>query len=77
MIIILLNFLMFWFFRGAWLLTSWATANFERMPELNSTVWGLNKQKGYLSWSLVKTLPKHVWQALRKKRAGFDISFVE
>ncbi|KAH9455027.1 hypothetical protein Pst134EA_033081 [Puccinia striiformis f. sp. tritici] len=62
---------------GAWLLTSWATANFERMPELNATVWGLNKQKGYLSWSLLKALPRHALQALRKSKAGFDISFVD
>ncbi|KAA1091693.1 hypothetical protein PGTUg99_005510 [Puccinia graminis f. sp. tritici] len=62
---------------GAWLLTSWATANFERMPDLNATVWGLNKQKGYLSWSLLKALPKHLLQAARKKKAGFDISFVD
>ncbi|PLW19858.1 hypothetical protein PCANC_05920 [Puccinia coronata f. sp. avenae] len=62
---------------GAWLLTSWATANFERMPKLNSTVWGLNQQKGYLSWKLLRVLPKHILEALRKKMAGFDISFVD
>ncbi|WAQ90511.1 hypothetical protein PtA15_12A501 [Puccinia triticina] len=62
---------------GAWLLTSWATADFQRMRELNVTVWGLRDKKGYISWSLNKAIPKHLSQVYRKWKAGFDISFVD
>ncbi|MBW0487391.1 hypothetical protein O181_027106 [Austropuccinia psidii MF-1] len=62
---------------GAWLLASWATANFERMSQLNQSVWNLNKQSSYFSWKFIKKLPKYYFEVLKKKKAGFRVSFID
>lgn len=62
---------------GAWLLGSWATSNFPRLPELNQTLWKLHKKNGLGDWNTIKKYP-HIYNVIKKKKhAGFPTSMVD
>ncbi|KAH9816824.1 lysophospholipase [Melampsora americana] len=62
---------------GAWLLGSWATSNFPRLPELNQTLWKLYQKNGLADWNTIKSYP-HVYKVIKKKKkAGFPTSMVD
>ncbi|MBW0468242.1 hypothetical protein O181_007957 [Austropuccinia psidii MF-1] len=59
---------------GSWLLGSWSTSNFPRIPSLN---WRLTEQNDLWDWNIAKHYPKVYKVVKQKKKAGFPVSIVD
>ncbi|KAH9817183.1 lysophospholipase catalytic domain-containing protein [Melampsora americana] len=62
---------------GAWLLGSWATSNFQRLPILNQTLWRLTEENDLWDWNIAKDYPNIYHVIKEKKQACFPISLVD
>ncbi|EGF97507.1 uncharacterized protein MELLADRAFT_85114 [Melampsora larici-populina 98AG31] len=62
---------------GAWLLGSWATSNFQRLPILNQTLWRLTEENDLWDWNIAKDYPNIYHVIKEKKESGFPITLVD
>ncbi|KAH9809333.1 lysophospholipase catalytic domain-containing protein [Melampsora americana] len=62
---------------GSWLLGSWATANFPRLPLLNQTLWKLTEENDLWDWNIAKHYHQVAHIVKEKKDAGFPVSLVD
>ncbi|EGG07467.1 uncharacterized protein MELLADRAFT_62630 [Melampsora larici-populina 98AG31] len=62
---------------GSWLLGSWATANFPRLPLLNQTLWKLTEENDLWDWNIAKHYHQVARTVKEKKDAGFPVSLVD
>ncbi|KAG0139668.1 hypothetical protein CROQUDRAFT_69979 [Cronartium quercuum f. sp. fusiforme G11] len=62
---------------GAWMLGSWATSNFPRLPLLNQTLWRLTEENDLWDWNIAKEYPDVLHVVKQKKKAGYPVSFVD
>ncbi|KAG0140869.1 hypothetical protein CROQUDRAFT_68916 [Cronartium quercuum f. sp. fusiforme G11] len=62
---------------GAWLLGSWATSNFPRLPILNQTLWSLTEENDLWDWNIASHYGGVAHVVKEKKKAHFPISIVD